>query len=435
MTSQYECEHIERLYAKMIAERKHFGDLSKAAAMWGAANALITRTHQELSTRKTLLMETWRDDAGRALGTEIDRSLASLKAWMDSIAKSSPAPHINGLSISIDLMYGTVQAIYNRYLAAARAGTLDNAALVSFSRQAAPTMVALDAAYAQIAGRMSGVAGPEWAGPRAGLSGDDGGPQPTSPSTPSPAATPDPASTPDPATTTPQPTTPQPTESDETDPLSTALEKVPEILSQLSQLAQSGQQLLSGLDAGSVPDPMTGLDPKFMDPIDSAEYAITDHGTGSGMPELAGLSGASGLGGAIGPVSGFGGPPGSAMPSAMGAAGLTAVGMPLATGAAGLASASSGGMPPMMPPHAANNGATGGGIKPGAAENAGRPRDRRSTTTPGIPAALRGRSGTPKAGARPAARPHQEPTNPLLDDELWVTDENPDRAPHVRSRP
>ncbi|WP_436501614.1 hypothetical protein [Actinokineospora sp. HUAS TT18] len=440
--ASYATEHVKTLYAKMIAERDHvFNHLWSAAAMWTTALTLITNTHQELNTRKGILAETWRDAAGTAFIADIDRSLAALKTWMDNIGRNTPATTIRALFDSMMLGFETVESEYLAWFQADQQGNVDEANRRMHSRAAATAMDFIDYLYGVAASKMNESLGNDWPGLRASTA-RPGGPAGVTPASASPGtpSTPDPATalpgteTPDPATTN-----PQPTNTDETDPVSTALQKVPEVLSQLSQLAQSGQQLLSGLGSSAVPDPMTGLDPKHFDPVEVADYAAYEP---IGGPTLSGVSPASGLGGGglgggglPGGLPGGGlGVPVTALPSAAGALAQSAGGL-LASGSAAT-SAGAGGMPPMMPPQAgAHGGARGGGIKPGAAEHpAARPRDRKAAGTPGVPAALRGRSGAGKP-ARPRAAsevPRLRPDVQPLDDELWLTDENP--RP-LRSRP
>ncbi|GAB2922347.1 hypothetical protein GCM10027280_06960 [Micromonospora polyrhachis] len=283
----------------------------------------------------------------------------------------------------------------------------------------------------------------KWVGPRAHLSevgpggvmpgpGAMGGPNSAGPEETGgvdPASVPDTANGPNPSPTDPAADSPDQAES--------LLDGVPEALNALSQAMQS----LAGTGS-EVPNPVTlpvgEFDPADLASMSPEEYAdYLDRMGASGLPSLAG--GGTGGGGAAGmtavsPVANpvpVGGSSGTPLPSS---AMLATTGTP--TGTTG-----PGAMPPMYPPNTQRTN-SGGGIAPGAAEQAGTgsPRKRKPSGTPGV--SLLGRAGRVDPAkdslASPSSvAPHRrwdtatdtEPdTGPLLDEELWQVNQ-PDRRP------
>jgi hypothetical protein len=114
--------------------------------------------------------------------------------------------------------------------------------------------------------------------------------------------------------------------------------------------------------------------------------------------------------------------------------------------APGLASATGGGVPPMMPPMMPPMGGVGAGSGggPGQAPGAARqsPTGRRrgpDNPTPGLPALLSGKAGKANPQAIPArSRPSRSreadlPTTvELIDEDLWQVKEHADRPARIR---
>jgi hypothetical protein len=227
-----------------------------------------------------------------------------------------------------------------------------------------------------------------------------------------------------------------------------------------AQAGQDQQGQGAGADPGAVPGGMDpGGDPSLQGdtpmpvlppPTTIPPVTPLTPPPSTSMPfmPIGGLGGAGGGGikGGGGGIGGGGGGPKS-IPSAavpMKASTITPAGAAptlssttggTAGGTSGTTGGSMGGIPPMMPMTPGGGGTTAPKSGNGTRMGGGRG-PKRSSAVPGLPASLKGKSGTVDRNAFPApAKPTRReraediPTLQLLDEEMWQVDETPDASP------
>ncbi|RSM63714.1 hypothetical protein DMH03_14705 [Amycolatopsis sp. WAC 01376] len=396
------------MHVEMIkAENGNISVLTDAARMWTEVRGWIDAAQVELHTRVAELSPQWTDENGRAMEEKTQRTLAELKMWGERIDAAQPAAALNTLAASIPATAAAVAGFYSSYLAAIGAPFgLGAAAAAGFQQLSATAMNTLAAEFDMSIGQVvaaSGVRNPAEVLPAQQVSTEGNSP------------------------------------ADVLKAATAGMTTLQELQDLSSSLTSGGSGGATGLDSSALGQNIPGWSADggpslagLTSTLPQVTPGLPAGLPGGGLPPVSGAPVASGLGllGAAG--TGAGGVPMSKAAVTKRATQSIAEGAPTAAGTntgATAKPATGGGTPPMMPP-ASGQASPPGTLQPGSANQpTGRAGSSRKTAegTEGVPAELRGRSGSGDqafgrlAPKRPRTGESESTSVQLLDKELWHT--------------
>lgn len=414
-------EEQVRLIAAEAGVRR--GEVDAAQRMWADCATQLGVQLDRLADKKVELSNAWTDGTFPYFGEKLEQGRIEMLNWTGPIEDNAVVAALTDLSQLIGdtaQNFAVLAEKYDRGKAAAQqAGqTFDD---TDYQRSGGCLLNQLATRYEAVGAALGKVRGPDWSGrrvmtPPPAQTSPQAGPDDTTAR--APAGTPGGEAPRNPSA----PQQPDDQPSRQQDPAEDALAAAPGAVDALSQAMQSLDGLLGGgSDLTSSPGDYNPADLAAMTPEDYGKYLDQLNAGSVGLPTLAGLAGAGGLG--VGGAA-LGGTPGiPAIPSADGATSVAGLGATVGGTAAAASAVRPGMMPPMYPARTAGRQGSGG-VNPGAAEETGSVRKRKTTGTPGVP--LRGRAGKtkPRKGSvakpsEPAPQRRREPVTELLDEELW----------------